>query len=300
MHSFRRLQKMCLEMKFKPEETKAELDLFREIAFAKKYGDDLLDLFASRHLWLCVSDKFKNLSTLQLEEGSTVLKPYYMAKWYKRNFNLNLKMSETRIFSHPEPWLTRVDRKFDVMIAEGPIYLKRRSIKLTKLVDGKPIDNIFPWRMTNDYVSKCCNTTSLSGINSAYWIAKWRGLMIDTCGTNTMAYRFLRYLHDYFIELWKGVEVHLNSDIEYYLATGTWPRGGGDLVPMIKKLSFHFDIRDMRLLKTCPTQQEIFDVYRINVPYLNVRKDNYDQVRQYRDPMRLMAVTTGRDGFWQS
>jgi hypothetical protein len=301
MHCHRRLETWCKSVGLTPEETRAELNLLQIVSFAKKYGDDLIDLLVAKHLWLVVSPEPASFVELQTRQGNVTLKPHYMQGWYKRNFNLDIKMSETRIFTHEEPWTTVVNHKFDVMVTEGPVYLKRRTIRLQSKISGEV--DYFPWRSTSDYIAKCCNTVSMTGVGSAtYWIAKWRGLMIDTCGTNVMAYAFLRYLHDYFIEEWEGVEKHLEDDVRYYLREGVWPRGESDLIPLFKKLAVHFDMSGMVGMTRCPTRREIFEKYVPNEHILSQRAHVHSLVRHYRDPMKLIQVTTkgASSGHWET
>jgi len=290
-HALRRLMNHLIQTKTPPEEMKRDIQLFKEVSFAKKYGDDLFEHIVTRFLWLYCRDSY-----VPAEELVKVvdLKPDYMQSWYKRNFNLNLKMAETRIFTHELPWTTRISTKFDVVVEDGPVYLKRRAVMRIVRPPGKEPEVVYyPYRLTNDYIAKACNTTSLEASTSqSYWVAKWRGLMLDTCGTNTMAYVFPRYLHDFFMSEWKGLGDILRADLDHYQLYGVWPRTGGDIVPLLKKLEMHYDMEAVHLMRECPSQASILAKYKVDKMYLNQRAQRTASLHGIRQPMVLMAAVS--------
>jgi hypothetical protein len=279
----------------------SEVHLYKTTSFARKYGDDLLDTLVRSQAWIVASDTPRTWEELLQDQNAVgdVIKPHYQSAWYKKNFNLNFKMSETRVFGASNPWMTHVDPRFDVMVREGPIYLKRRTVMLRvppKNPGDKPEFVYAPWRQTNDYIAKSCNSTSLtSGTDCAYWIAKWRGLMIDTCGTNRMAYLYLRFLHDHFVKEWKGVNEYLDDALTAYIVTGKWPLGtGGDLPPLIKKVSVHFEMADLSALRAVPSREQILDKYMIDRSAIFDRRYKQEITRRSRDPLQIILNCTQR------
>jgi len=291
MHAFRRLRDHLQTTNLSALEIDKELEKYKQVKFAKKYGDDLFEHIITKHLWLYTSESYVAPEVLTAQAD---LKPHYMQMWYKRTFNLNLKMSETRIFSHDLPWVTGVSTRFDVIRLEGPVYLKRRTVmRIEEEGPRKGQVIYYPYRQTRDYISKCCNTTNLiSASSGAYWIAKWRGLMLDTCGTNTMAYEFLKYLHDFFMGEWRGVSDALKAELNYYKQYGSWQRTGSDMVPLLKKLEVHYQLDAVEMLLECPSQASILAKYELDEMYLNKRRSKYRAMREIKEPMVLMAAAS--------
>jgi hypothetical protein len=276
-----------------------EIYLYKSVAFARKYGDDLIDTLVRHQTWILTSDRPQTWDEIVAAQNQDHPRPLYMGAWYKKNFNLNLKLSETRIFGDIDPWMTFIDPRFDVMVREGPIYLKRRTVMLrvpSINPDENPTFVYAPWRQTNDYIAKSCNTTSLrSGTDCAYWIAKWRGLMIDTCGTNTMAYEYLRFLHDHFVQEWKDINLYLGKALDIFAATGKWPAGaGGDLPPLIKKVSVHYEMENFEALRAVPSREQILEKYLINRSAIYDRRFRSEMLKQSRDPMQIILSCTNR------
>jgi hypothetical protein len=76
----------------------------------------------------------------------------------------------------------------------GPTFLKRQFITVT--VRGRK--EIVPWRHENDFYSRTCisATADPDKLKETYkWRSKFLGLMIDTMGTNVLAYDAMRSMY---------------------------------------------------------------------------------------------------------
>jgi len=76
------------------------------------------------------------------------------------------------------------------IIRDGPEFLHRRFVKIQ--YKGKV--EIMPWRHENDFYSRVAISSTQMVYNNKKFSAKLMGLMVDTMGTNAVAYNALSYL----------------------------------------------------------------------------------------------------------
>jgi len=98
------------------------------------------------------------------------------------------------------PFLTRLVTKKSIngkfvsneVVYQGPVFLKR-SFVLLKSKTGE--SEILPWRHENDFFDRAAISANDLGLNMPKMASKYKGLMIDSCGTNYVAYDFCRHMY---------------------------------------------------------------------------------------------------------
>jgi len=79
----------------------------------------------------------------------------------------------------------------NVVLYQGPVFLKRSFVMLHRT--SKPgTSEILPWRPEGDSYDRAAISTTDLGLNLKKMLSKYQGLMIDSCGTNYVAYSFCR------------------------------------------------------------------------------------------------------------
>jgi len=128
-------------------------------------------------------------------------------------YGMKLKAEETFLF---EPDDTGISPFFTILqpitrdgnivanniVRQGPEFLKRNFIQM--LVDGEM--QIMPWRKEDDMYTKSCIVTFVTDFNADRWSSKYMGLMIDTMGTNEVAYDAMRSMFMHSLHAGKGNE----------------------------------------------------------------------------------------------
>lgn len=115
---------------------------------------------------------------------------------------LACKASETFLFLPDEtkispfftlitPILNGVDVVGYNIKRHGPEFLKRRFVRI---VVDKEI-HIVPWRHESDYYTKSCVSAHSLDTESVKWASKFLGLMVDTMGTNVVAFSAMRSMY---------------------------------------------------------------------------------------------------------
>lgn len=114
---------------------------------------------------------------------------------------LELKPEETYLFlpddSGISPLFTITKPRFENkrivgydIVRQGPEFLKRKFVYFNHR--GKT--HIMPWRCEDDFFTKSCITASFSHFDPDKWSSKFIGLMVDTMGTNEVAYQTLKHM----------------------------------------------------------------------------------------------------------
>jgi len=156
-------------------------------------------------------------------------------------FGMELKSEETFLYTPDDsglsPLFTVVEpvyNEFDIYVAnkitrDGPEFLKRKFIIME--VRGKW--QIMPWRCEDDFYTKCSITASIHEFKPDKWSSKYVGLMIDTMGTNDIAYDAMQHMfidslqrssadttknyRDY-VDRMEGVDDPIDSEVKKVLA----------------------------------------------------------------------------------
>jgi hypothetical protein len=117
--------------------------------------------------------------------------------------------------------------RYDVK-RQGPEFLKRKFVCMN--IGGKT--HIMPWRSEDDFYTKSCITANFGEFAPDKWTSKYVGLMVDTMGTNDVAYRTMKHMflsslqgsstetveekvRSFFDRLPKKYELDLNHPTEY-------------------------------------------------------------------------------------
>jgi len=97
------------------------------------------------------------------------------------------------------PFITRIKTLYtehgayeNVVEYQGPVFLKRSFVLLTGPTGVK---ELLPWRHENDAFDKIAISTATLDLDFNLMSSKYMGLMIDTCGTNAVAYQALRHIY---------------------------------------------------------------------------------------------------------
>lgn len=164
----------------------------------KDYGDDgMYGIKATILRFICWDKHATHPAPEQATRSPHMLRHYLYKYWH-----MDLKMEETYCCFPDDPrpdmslscFFTQLGNPYRGYIQEiayrGPKFLKRYLIKRLGVV--------MPFRPTVDYISKA---TCIAGDNHdiALHLIRLRALAMDTMGTNTRAYLFLRRAHDHLV-----------------------------------------------------------------------------------------------------
>jgi len=159
-------------------------------------------------------------------------------KMCEQYFGIYFKLSQTGLFrrrpgSRISPFITVVKPVFSEngvlvkhdIVQQGPVFLKRSFVNIK--IDG--VYHVMPWRHENDYYHRFAVSAKNTGYDVFKWRSKFLGLLIDTMGTNAVAYKACKGMYYGLINLpasWKTkrdlhVPVHRTIDPRVFVDVPT-------------------------------------------------------------------------------
>jgi len=174
-----------------------------------QYGDNSCYAFEVKYLDVLFSGRTK-------EEPLGKFQRYMMTL-----AGMELKADETFLFLPDDtgvsPLLTVIKPRvcgedlvgYDIL-RQGPEFLKRNFVRM--VIDGQV--QIMPWRKEDDMFTKSAISATIDDFSPDKWSSKFIGLLIDTMGTNAVAYDAMKYMFLASLQRPTGDE---NNDIRAFL-----------------------------------------------------------------------------------